>query len=320
MTVQDWSNAMDIKELQNIIQENGVVGAGGAGFPTYMKLTDKANTILMNCAECEPLLKLHRQLLEKHAYEIMKTFHMVQETVGASEAIIGIKKSYVQTVNALKQHIEEFPGMRIHLLDEVYPMGDEVVLIYEATGRVVRPGGLPIEQGVAVFNVETLYNIYQAVEKKEPVTSKYVSVVAEVNHPVTVKVPLGCTMDDVVAQAHEKGYAETLFGRRRYIPELKAKNPGQRGFGERTAMNHPMQGTAADIIKLAMRQVMEKLVEGPYDAKLLLQVHDELDLSVPQNEVEEVSAIVKKIMESVVELSVPLVADVSNGRNWAEAH
>ena len=192
---------MDIKELQNIIQENGVVGAGGAGFPTYMKLTDKANTILMNCAECEPLLKLHRQLLEKHAYEIMKTFHMVQETVGASEAIIGIKKSYVQTVNALKQHIEEFPGMRIHLLDEVYPMGDEVVLIYEATGRVVRPGGLPIEQGVAVFNVETIYNIYRAVEKQKPVTDKYVSVVAEVSDPVTVRVPLGCTMDDVVAQA-----------------------------------------------------------------------------------------------------------------------
>ena len=77
---------MEIKELQDIIQQNGVVGAGGAGFPTYMKLTDKANTILMNCAECEPLLKLHRQLLEKHAYEIMKTFHMIQETVGASES------------------------------------------------------------------------------------------------------------------------------------------------------------------------------------------------------------------------------------------
>ena len=123
-----------------------------------MKLTDKADTILMNCAECEPLLKLHRQLLEKHAYEIMKTFDMVAETVGASQAIIGIKKSYVQTINALNQHIEEFPRVKIHLLDEVYPMGDEVVLIYEATGRVVRPGGLPIEQGVAVFNVETLYS------------------------------------------------------------------------------------------------------------------------------------------------------------------
>ena len=166
-----------------------------------MKIDERANTILMNCAECEPLLKLHRQLLEKHAYEIMKTFHMIAETVGASEAIIGIKKSYVQTIQALEQHIEEFPNMRIHLLEEVYPMGDEVVLIYEATGRVVRPGGLPIEQGVAVFNVETIYNVYRAVEKQKPVTDKYVSVVAEVSNPVTVRVPLGCTLDEVVAQA-----------------------------------------------------------------------------------------------------------------------
>ena len=174
---------MEIKDLQKIMQDNGVVGAGGAGFPSYAKLTDKADTILLNCAECEPLLKLHRQLLEKHAYEIMKTFHMVMETVGASQAIIGIKKSYVQTVKALQQHIEEFPGLKLHLLDEVYPMGDEVVLIYEATGRVCRPGGLPIEQGVIVFNVETIYNVYQALESQKPVTEKYVSVVAEVEHP-----------------------------------------------------------------------------------------------------------------------------------------
>ena len=80
-------------------------------------------------------------------------------------------------------------------------MGDEVVLIYEATGRVCRPGGLPIEQGVIVFNVETIYNVYQAVTSQKPVTEKYVSVVAEVGHPVTVKVPLGCTLDEVVAQA-----------------------------------------------------------------------------------------------------------------------
>ncbi|MCF0132693.1 MAG: 4Fe-4S dicluster domain-containing protein [Blautia sp.] len=192
---------MEIKELQKILQENGVVGAGGAGFPTYAKLTDQANVILMNCAECEPLLKLHRQLLEKHAYEIMKTFELVRQTVQAEEAIIGIKKSYVQTVQALNQYIEEFPNMRLHLLEEVYPMGDEVVLIYEATGRVVRPGGLPIEQGVAVFNVETIYNAYRAIEKQKPVTDKYVSVVAEVSDPVTVRVPIGCTLDEVVAQA-----------------------------------------------------------------------------------------------------------------------
>ncbi len=192
---------MDIKELQKIIQENGVVGAGGAGFPTYAKLTDKAEIILLNCAECEPLLKLHRQLLEKHAYEIMKAFYMIAETVGAEQAVIGIKESYVKTIDALRQHIEEFPKMRIHLLQEVYPMGDEVVMIYEATGRVVRPGGLPIEQGVAVFNVETVFNIYRAVEFHQPVEDKFISVVAEVSDPVTVRMPIGASLDEVVAQA-----------------------------------------------------------------------------------------------------------------------
>lgn len=127
-------------------------------------------------------------------------------------------------------------------------------------------------------------------------------------------------LDETVVQAHDRGYATTLFGRRRYIPELKAKNPSQRGFGERTAMNHPMQGTAADIIKIAMRRVMDTLVERDLETRLLLQVHDELDLSVPMAELEEVSALVKDIMESVIDLSVPLEVEVSSGRNWAEAH
>ena len=127
-------------------------------------------------------------------------------------------------------------------------------------------------------------------------------------------------LDEVVAQAHKDGYAITLFGRRRYIPELKAKNAAQRGFGERTAMNHPMQGTAADIIKLAMRQVQDELVARDLGTRLMLQVHDELDLSVPESEVEEVSDLLTSVMESVVELSVPLLVDVSAGANWAEAH
>ena len=127
-------------------------------------------------------------------------------------------------------------------------------------------------------------------------------------------------LDDVVAQAHKDGYAVTLFGRRRYIPELKAKNAAQRGFGERTAMNHPMQGTAADIIKLAMRQVQDELVARDFGTRLMLQVHDELALSVPESEVEEVSDLLTSVMESVVELSVPLLVDVSAGANWAEAH
>ena len=192
---------MDMKELSSILQQNGIVGAGGAGFPTYAKLDERAETIILNCAECEPLLRLHRQLLEKYAKEIIDTFHMIGETVGAKEVIIGIKKAYTATIEAVKAVMGQYPEVRLGLLDEVYPAGDEVVLIYEATGRVVRPGGLPIEQGVAVFNVETLYNVYRAVEEHKPVTCKYVSVVAEVENPVTVKVPLGCTLEEVVAQA-----------------------------------------------------------------------------------------------------------------------
>ncbi len=192
---------MEIAELSKILRENGIVGAGGAGFPTYGKLSEKADTILMNCAECEPLLKLHRQMLQEHTQEILKAFALIQQTVGAKEAIIGIKSEYKSTIDALKEYIDDFPGMRIHELPGAYPMGDEVVLIYEATGRVVRPGGLPIECGVAVFNVETLYNVYRAVAEQQPVTDKCVTVVGEVEHPVTVRVPVGTSIKEVVKMA-----------------------------------------------------------------------------------------------------------------------
>lgn len=127
-------------------------------------------------------------------------------------------------------------------------------------------------------------------------------------------------LDDIVKSAKDSGYAETLFGRKRRIPELKARNKNVYGVGERTAMNHPMQGTAADIIKMAMIEVQKKLADGGYASKLILQVHDELDLSVPRAELDEVSAITKDVMENVVNLSVPLTVEVSSGANWAEAH
>ena len=192
---------MEIANLSKILRENGIVGAGGAGFPTYGKLSDKADTILMNCAECEPLLKLHRQLLKVHAQEILKAFALIAETVGAKDAIIGIKEEYESTIEALEEYLPEFPMVRIHKLPGAYPMGDEVVLIYEATGRVVRPGGLPIECGVAVFNVETVFNVYRAVWENHPVTDKCVTVVGEVENPITVRVPIGTRIRDVVAMA-----------------------------------------------------------------------------------------------------------------------
>lgn len=192
---------MDMKELSVLMQQNGIVGAGGAGFPTYAKLNENADTIILNCAECEPLLRLHRQLLEKYAQEIVDTFHLIGEAVGAKEVIIGIKKAYTRTIEALNSVIGAYPEVRLGLLDEVYPAGDEVVLIYEATGKVVRPGGLPIECGVAVFNVETVYNVYRAMNQQTPVMDKLVSVVAEVEHPMTVRVPIGTSIEETVRLA-----------------------------------------------------------------------------------------------------------------------
>ena len=192
---------MEMKELSNILQQNGIVGAGGAGFPTYAKLNGNAETIILNCAECEPLLRLHRQLLEKYAREIVSTFHMMGQAMGSKDIVIGIKKAYKGAIAALNECIGDYEGVRLGLLDEVYPAGDEVVLIYEVTGKVVAPGGLPIQSGVAVFNVETVYNVYRAINKNTPVVDKLVSVVAEVNKPVTVRVPLGCTIEEVVQMA-----------------------------------------------------------------------------------------------------------------------
>ena len=126
-------------------------------------------------------------------------------------------------------------------------------------------------------------------------------------------------LDNVVARAKQTGYAETMYGRRRHIPELKAKNPQLRGFGERTAMNHPMQGTAADIIKIAMARVSRRLEEEDFAAHMILQVHDELDFECPVDEVERLTAMVRDVMEHVVDLRVPLIAEASTGITWADA-
>lgn len=126
-------------------------------------------------------------------------------------------------------------------------------------------------------------------------------------------------LDNVVARAKQMGYAETMYGRRRHIPELKAKNPQLRGFGERTAMNHPMQGTAADIIKIAMARVSRRLEEEGFAAHMILQVHDELDFECPVDEVERLTTMVRDVMEHVVDLRVPLIAEASTGITWADA-
>lgn len=192
---------MLIDELKNIARENGIVGAGGAGFPSYAKMTDKADTVILNCVECEPLLKLHRQLLAAKAEEIVQMLDEVREALGAKEAVIGVKSEHVNTLRILGEVIPDYPKVRICAVRPTYPMGDEVILIYEATGRVIKPGGIPIDENVVVYNTETMYNLYRAVHMGKPVTEKLVSIVGEVERPLTVRVPLGISVKEAVALA-----------------------------------------------------------------------------------------------------------------------
>ncbi len=178
----------------------GVVGAGGAGFPSYAKLSDRADTIILNCAECEPLLKVHRQVLEEHTSEILTALSDIVISTGAKRGIIAVKAHYVSTLRAIEAEIKDYPQISVHTLDSVYPAGDELILINEVTGRTVQPGELPLSVGVTVCNVESVYNVWRA-SQGLPVTHKYVTVAGEVAKPLTVLVPIGAKISELIAAA-----------------------------------------------------------------------------------------------------------------------
>jgi DNA polymerase-1 len=127
-------------------------------------------------------------------------------------------------------------------------------------------------------------------------------------------------MDDTRILAKEQGYVETLFGRRLYLPEIDSRNAALRQYAERTAINAPMQGTAADIIKRAMLSVDEWLLRGEIDAKMIMQVHDELVFEINAQDVDVAVEKIKSLMSGAAELNVPLIVDVGVGNNWDEAH
>lgn len=188
------------EQLKEVMRENGIVGAGGAGFPSYAKLDKSVDTIILNCAECEPLLRLHRQLLETRAHEILCALDVIAKTVGVKQVFIALKKAYTDAIRAVEAELDSFENIKLATLDEVYPAGDEIVLIYEVTGRVVNPGAIPLSVGVNVFNVETIYNVYRALNG-EAVTEKYVTVTGEVKKPQTFLVPIGTKLSKLIDMA-----------------------------------------------------------------------------------------------------------------------
>ncbi len=192
---------MSLEELKLKLQNAGIAGAGGAGFPAYAKLSDKADTIILNCAECEPLLKLHRQILAEYAFEILTALSDIASATGAKQIIIAVKKHYKKAINAVNSVLDKFDNVSFAYLPEVYPAGDEVITIYEATGRVVPPGKLPITVGVTVFNVETALNIYNAIYLNKSVTHKFVTVSGAVKNAKTVYAPLGISFKELIKLA-----------------------------------------------------------------------------------------------------------------------
>ena len=245
---------MLMDELKGIARENGVVGAGGAGFPSYAKMTEKADTVILNCVECEPLLKLHRQLLALHADEIVQMLDEVRETMGAKEAVIGIKDTHANTIRALGEVLTDYPKVRICAVRATYPMGDEVILIYEATGRVIHPGGIPIDENVVVYNTETMYNLYRAVHQQIPVTNKLVSIVGEIDKPLTVRVPLGTTVKEAVSLAGK----------------ITVENPAY-------VMGGPMMGKPGTE-NTVITKTTNAIIILPDDHKLVRSIHKNMDV------------------------------------------
>ncbi len=192
---------MQFEKLAEIMKSCGIVGAGGAGFPSYAKLNKKADTVILNCAECEPLFRVHRQLLAGYSFEILTALETVRSAIGAKKVIIAVKPSYKDAIQAVSDRLEAFDKVSVHMLPEVYPAGDEVVTIYECTGKVVPPGALPIEVGCIVYNVETMLNTYYAITQNRPVTEKYVTVGGAVKEPATFLVPIGTRFSHLVELA-----------------------------------------------------------------------------------------------------------------------
>lgn len=183
--------------LITIIKDSGIVGAGGAGFPTHVKFDAKAEYVIVNGAECEPLLRVDQLLMDFEAEKVLFALDKCVAHVGAKEGIVGLKKKYTKAIQSLTKALEKYPNLRLHLLDNVYPAGDEQYLVYATTGRIVPEGGIPIMVGAIVTNVETLLNIYNGFHNI-PVTDKYVTITGAVKNPLTIKVPLGVSVREII--------------------------------------------------------------------------------------------------------------------------
>ncbi len=183
-------------ELKRLMKDAGIIGAGGAGFPSYAKLAEGADTLLINGAECEPLLYTDYIILKRELPMVLSGIKAVLEGTGISRAVLAIKAHTAKRLG-FKDGEKIDTGVTVRVLPDVYPLGDEVSLIYEVLGRLVKPASLPITVGVIVYNVETMYNLGRAVRYSEPVTMKWLTVGGDIEKPVVVRVPVGTPVEEL---------------------------------------------------------------------------------------------------------------------------
>ena len=201
-------------ELIEAIKKAGVVGAGGAGFPTHVKLNAKAEYLIINAAECEPLIETDKFLCREFADRIIDTILLMGHHLEAQHIVIGLKAKYKAEIAALEKAIrEKHAAVEIFPMRTFYPAGDEQVLVQQVTGRSVPERGLPLNVGAVVENVGTVLSIADALEDK-PVTEKYLSVTGAVREPVMFKVPLGTPIRRIINQVdlRVKDYAVIIGG------------------------------------------------------------------------------------------------------------
>lgn len=189
---------MTIEELQKIVYDAGIVGAGGAGFPTHRKFSDKVEQIVVNAAECEPLMMVDHHLLEFHLAEIVEALNVLCDTMNAKEVLIGIKGKNMHLLD--EKVVRSLKGTRVKIkeIPDIYPAGDEVVLTYETTGKIIPEGAIPVMVGVMVINVETVFNVYKALKASVPVTEKYITIGGDVPEDITVVAPIGMKIKDLL--------------------------------------------------------------------------------------------------------------------------
>ena len=185
--------------LAEKVRQAGVVGAGGGGFPTHVKLNAKAEVVIANGAECEPLLHKDAVTMEESAAEMVRGIQLAMEAVGAKDGVIGVKAKKKHAVEAV-QAASKGTNVRVQLLGDYYPAGDEYDLVYNVTGKLIPPGGIPIAVGAVVNNVETFVNIARAHDGK-PLTHKMLTIAGAVKSPATLKVPIGTTFRECIEYA-----------------------------------------------------------------------------------------------------------------------